>query len=157
MIKLGWLFIAVFTFYIMLVFKAPTLSTEIDKVIWIEWFSEKVVIFKWSYDKAVTKMPTKEEIEAVYSWAVEKVDQVKETIDDIRETVGEVEDTYDQATEFISDVWDKLDQAKDTFDEVKDTIDGIKNIVWTGSIETGTWETSSWEINTWETSSWELN
>ena len=149
MIKLGWLFIAVFTFYILLVFKAPTLSIEIDKLVWIEWFSEKVVIFKWSYDKVVTKIPTKKELESVYSWAIEKVDQVKDKIDDIRETVGEVEDTYDKATEFISDAWDKLDQAKETFEEVKNTIDGIKNIVWTWAFDI-TWETASWETNTWE-------
>ena len=146
MIKLGWLFIAIFTFYILLVFKAPAISTEIDKLIWIKWFSEKVIIFKWTYDKAVTNIPTKEELEAAYSWAVNRVDQVKDTIDDIRETAEEVGDTYNQATDFINDAWEKLDQAKDTFDEVKDSIDGIKNIVWTWAFDLN-WKTNTWEIN----------
>ena len=157
MIKLGWLFIAVFTFYILLVFKAPILSTEIDKLIWIEWFSEKVVIFKWSYDKVVTRIPTKEELEAVYSWAIETVDQVKGTIDEIREKAWEVEDTYNQATDFINEAWEKLDQAKETFDDVKDSIEGIKNIIWTWAIETSTWELDKWETSSWEASTWELN
>lgn len=139
--KLIWLAIAIFTIYILLIFKAPTLANQIEQLIWIDWFNEKVIELKETFDYMVTKAPSKEEIEAAYSWAKEKVDEAKEKIDDLREKAWEIEDTYNKANDFIDDASEKIDKAREVVNTINEII--------------GTWTTQSWSIEV--SSSWEIN
>jgi len=133
--KLVWLIVLLFVVYVLLVFKAPWVASEIEKAIWIEWFGSKIIESKDKFDYAITKIPTKEELQWAYSWALDKITEAKEVVDDLRIKAWELEDTYNKASDFIDETSQKIEQAKEI-------VDNIKEVIWSGS--TSSWETESW-------------
>lgn len=138
--KLFWSLIVILILYLVIIVKAPTVATQIDNLLKIDWFSQKVIEFKKTFDEIVTKIPTKDELKIVYSWAVLKVEQTKEAIDTVREKAWELENKYDEAVDFIDETKQKAEDLKENFQEISDLVSSWTQLInsWTNLI--GTWE-----------------
>ncbi len=134
--KIVWLFILIFVLYILAIFKAPILADEIEKLIWINWFNNKIRELKEKLDSFSTKVPTKEKLQDYYSWAVENIEKTKENIDTIRKKAKDLEETYNEAKETIDEAQEKLEQVKETIDKVSEVWESINKII-----------TTTWTVN----------
>lgn len=144
---LWFIFIIVF---IILIFKTPDFALKIESTLWINWLSQFLLWFKWTYDETVTNIPTKAELENAYDtvqsgaldfkdkfedWlnlTKEKIDWVREKAWDIENTYNDLKWTYDEAKEFINTNSWKIE-------EIKEVIETISDVTWT---LTNTWETN---------------
>jgi len=145
--KLIWFFIIFFISYILLIFNSPTIAWAIEKVLWIGWFNNFVLKFKWAYDTTVTNIPTKDELKNAYdiahSWAIEFWENfkmwaefTKDKIDWYRETLSWAEWTYNEVKDWYNEIKDYVNTNSWMIDEIRNTI------------ETFSWITDSLS-NTW--------
>jgi len=132
------------------VFNIPTITTSIEKMIWLNWFTEFILKFKSTYDETVTNIPTKGELENTYntvqSWALDFKDKfedwiklTKQKIDSIRGSVWEIEDTYNDLKDNYDEVQEFIDTNSWKIDEIKEVIETITDVADT---LTNTWETN---------------
>ena len=139
-----------FIIFILLIFKAPVAALKIENILWINWFSEFVLSFKWTYDETVTNIPTKSELknayDTVHSWAIDFKDKfedwlniTKEKIDTVREKVWEAEDTYNELKWTYDEVQEFIDTNSWKIEEIKEVIETVSEITET---ITNTWETN---------------
>ncbi len=136
--KLLWLIVIIVTIYILLIFKAPNITTKIEKSLWFSWLTEFVTGTKWNLDKTYTNIPSKSE---AYSWIIDIknniinwLDTTKEKIDSVRwavvwaeKKINEVKQTYDKAASFINNANNKLKEAQKTINDIS----GAINNTWT--------------------------
>lgn len=127
--NLFWLIIAVFIVYLMLIFFKPDIASQIAKSLKIEKFNEQVLMFKDKLDYVSTKMPSKEEIETAYSWAKDKIWDIKDWIDTVRETAWDIEETYNETKDFINETWEKIDKVKETLNDIEKVWETISDVV----------------------------
>lgn len=131
--------------YILAIFNAPVLADDIEKLIWIEWFNQKIRDFKTSLDW----VPVQDNLTDIYnktlSWAewitseaVWKVNDVKNSIDDVRWTLSWAVSTYKEVKTTIEET---KTQVENWINSLKSTADTI-NWVWY-SIQ----NTISWTLN----------
>ncbi len=124
-----WFIVLILVIYIMLIFIKPSIANNIAEIIWIKSFNEKVLDIKEKMDYFSTKIPTKEELDEAYSWAKNKIEDVKENIDNIRESADKLEDKYNEAKDFIDETWDKIDKVKENLNDLEKIWDDISNAV----------------------------
>ena len=169
--KIFWWFILILVLYILLVFKAPTITWEIENKIWINWFSEFVVNFKNKYDDTVTNIPSKREVQdtydVIYSWATDYKEKfvnganiTKWKIDTIREKISWTEETYNELLEWYEDIKEWYEDAKEFIDDNKEKLDTIKNaidVVSNKTSEVGSWITDTINTFSWLTNTWIIN
>ena len=124
-----WFIILIFVIYIILIFIKPTIADKIASIIGIQKFNEQVIEIKNKMDYASTKIPTKEDLESAYSWAKDKVGDIKESIDWLRDNADDIKDKYDDAKEFIDETWEKIDKVKDSLNDLESLWEDISNIV----------------------------
>ena len=124
-----WFILLIFIVYIMIIFIKPSISDKIWEIIWIQVFNEKVLEIKEKMDYFSTKIPTKEELTDAYSWAKDKIGDVKENIDKVRESADKLEDKYNEAKDFIDETWDKIDKVKESLNDIEQIGEDISNIV----------------------------
>ena len=124
-----WFIILIFVLYMMLIFIKPTIANKIAEIIGIKTFNEKVIEIKNKMDYASTKIPTKDDLESAYSWAKEKVEDIKEGINDLRDTADDIKWKYDDAKEFIDETWEKIDNVKDSLNDLENLWENISNSV----------------------------
>jgi hypothetical protein len=149
MIKNLLLYILIFfVVYIVLIFNVPQIAWVIENTLWINWFNQFVLSFKWTYDETVTKVPTETELKdaynTVYSWAIEFKDNfdswieiTKDKIDDFRTILSWAEDTYNDIKNWINDAKEFIETNSWTIEEIKEVIDTVSE---TSEILTNTWE-----------------
>ena len=130
-----WFIVLIFIIYIILIFIKPTIADKIAGLIGIKKFNEQVLEIKNKMDYVSTKIPTKEDIENAYSWAKDKVKDIKEGIDDLRDTADDIKDKYDDAKEFIDETWEKINKVKESLDNLEGLWENISNIVNKETIE----------------------
>ena len=109
--KIIWLVILVSITYITLVFVKPVIADKIAKALWIESINEKIIDMKSTLDYFSTRIPSKEELENAYSWAKDKISQLKDNIEDIRVTANDLEDKYTNTIKFIDETWKKIEEV----------------------------------------------
>lgn len=144
-IKIALSFLILIILYVLTIFNAPVLADEIEKLIRIDWFNQKIRNFKIKLDWVSVKDNLSNIYNKTLSWAewitseaIWKINDVKNSIDDVRWTLS----------------W-----AVSTYKEVKSTIDETKAQVesWINSIKT-TADTLKWVWFSIEnTISWTLN
>jgi len=128
--KLISFLIIIIILYLLSVFFAPSISSKIDSLIWLNWLTEKITDTKSDIDKNSTS-----NLSDVYSWAINKIDETKNKIDDIRQTAKQVEDTYNKTSDFIDETGKKIDKAKQTLDDVEILWNSIKGTINTDLVE----------------------
>jgi len=96
--------------YIIIVFKAPIIANQIEKIIWLHWLNEKIRNIKNKLDYFWTKVPTKNDLQKYYSWTLNSIDKTKENIDKLRKKADELKNTYDKTKNTINQAWEKLNQ-----------------------------------------------
>lgn len=154
--KLFWTIILILTLYLLLMFKAPSISSAIDKLIWFPWLTEAVTRFKWTLDETYTNLPSKEEVKdtynKVYSWAVEfkenfeeGVEITKDKIDSARvflswaeDTYNDAKETYEDAVEFIDDTSDKLEETRESIEDFVELTEELSDVLLIEDTETWT-------------------
>ncbi len=135
--KIIWILILICILYILLVFKAPGLTTEIEKQFGFEWLTETLTWVKGKLDEASTKIPSQEELESKYnkwlSWAidikntvVDGIDKTKETIDNVRVTLSWAQDTVSDTLDFVDNATQKVKDAKEAVDQVNQSVQDAK-------------------------------
>ena len=120
--KIISLIIIIFVLYIVAIFKAPTLANELEKLIWIEGFNQKVIDLKERLDNFWTKVPTKDELKDYYSGAVDSIEKTKENIDNIRKKADEIKETYDTTKDKIEDIKETVDKISEVWESISKTI-----------------------------------
>jgi len=118
-----------FIVYIVLIFAKPAFADKVAKILGISNFNEKIRIIKWGVDYVSTKVPTKKEIEKAYSWAKNKIEEIKWNIDDIRNTASDIWDKYDQAKDFVNETGDKIEKVKNSLNDLQKVWEDISNVV----------------------------
>jgi len=138
--KILWLFVLIITIYILLIFKAPNITTKIEKYLWFSWFTEFITGTKWNLDKTYTNIPSKSE---AYSWIIDIknniinwLDSTKEKIDSVRwavvwaeKKINEVKQTYDNAVNVVKKANQQIQNTKKSIDNITQSINQA----------TGTW------------------
>ena len=124
-----WMIIISFIIYIVLIFVQPAIADNIAEKLWIKSFNEKIRIIKTWVDIASTKIPTKEELENAYSWAKNKVNEIKWNIDNIREQAVELWKKYEKAKDFIDDTSKKINNVKNSLNDLQKIWEDISNVV----------------------------
>lgn len=127
--------------YIIAIFNAPVLADDIEKMIWTDWFNQKIRDFKASLDwDSLNNI-----LNSTLSWAewignetIWKVNDVKNSIDDVRWTLSWAVNTYKEVKSSIDET---KTQVENWINSLKDTADTI-NGVWF-SIQ----NTISWTLN----------
>ncbi len=150
-----WLII-IFVSYILLIFLVPSVTTIIDRLIWINWFTENVRKIKSVIDDSYENLPSKEEVvdkyNKAYSWAVEikenveewieftkdKIDTAREVLSWAEDTYNKAKDTYDDAIEFIDKANDKISETKEKVDKINETAKDISELFSTWALN-NTW------------------
>jgi len=131
--KILWLIVLIVTIYILLIFKAPNITTKIEKVLWFSWFTQAVTGTKWKLDKTYTNLPSKSE---AYSWIIDIknnvinwLDTTKAKIDDIRSAaawaekkINEVKKTYDNAVNVVKKTNQQIQNTKKAIDNISQSI-----------------------------------
>jgi len=133
--KIFWLIVLLFIIYVILIFVKPAFADQIADVLWIKSFNEKVRIIKKWLDVFSTKIPDKEELEETYSWAKEKIENLKENIDNIRKSAKDIEKKYEETKEFINETTEKIDKVKESLDDLQKVWNSISDIVNTWAIK----------------------
>jgi len=171
--KIFWFFILIIVIYLLLVFKAPTLSWVIEKSIWVKGLSQIILNFKNTYDDTVTKIPTEREIQDTYNviysgatdykekfvnWAAItkwKVDTIREKISWAKGTYNDLKGSYDDAKKWYNDAKDFIDKNSERLNTIKKAIDAVSN----NTIPVNSWSTNNntWITNTWYTYTWSIN
>jgi len=134
--KIISLIIIVVVLYIVAIFKAPTLANELEKLMWLDGFNQKIIDLKERLDNFWTKVPTKDELKDYYSWAVDSIEKTKENIDNLRKKADDIQDTYESTKETINQAQEKLEDIKETVDKISEVWESITNTI-----------TSTWVVN----------
>ncbi len=134
--KILWLLILIITVYILLVFKAPTLANDIEKLIWLNWLNQKIINIKNKLNMFWTKVPTKQDLSKYYSWTVNTIKKTKESIDELRLKADELKNKYKTAQDWINKVQNKLENIKKTVDKISNVWSTINKII-----------TTTWTVN----------
>ncbi len=132
--KLIWFSVIFFVSYILLIFNSPIIAWAIEKVLWIEWFNNFVLKFKWAYDTTVTNIPTKDELKnaynTVHSWSIKFQENfkmwaefTKDKIDWYRETLSWAEDKFNDAKDWYNEIKDYVTTNSWLIDEIRNTIE----------------------------------
>lgn len=123
----------IFVLYILAIFVSPTFA---EKIWWLipplKIFNENVLKIKNIFDKTVTDLPTKEELNDVYnktlSWATivwKKIEnwtnKAKEKIDDVRNTLSWAEAKYNEVNQFIDEKEKQIDETKELINKITST------------------------------------
>ena len=119
--------IIIFILYIISIFKVPTLANEIEKLLNIQGFNQQVINIKKKLDNFWAKVPTKDELQNYYSWALNSIEKTKQNIDNIRRKADELEKTYNTTKEKIEDI----KQTVEKISEVGKNINNIMSNTWT--------------------------
>ncbi len=138
--KIIWVLILLVVVYFLLIFKAPNITTEIEKLAGFEWFTELVTSIKWNIDDAATKIPSQEELEDRYnqtvSWAlhvkdnvINGIDKTKETIDNVRVTLSGAQDTISDTLDVVWSAVDKVQKAKETVDKINQSVQEVSETI----------------------------
>ena len=127
--KIIWLIILVLIIYIVLIFIKPVIADKIAKTLWIEGINEKVLEIKNKLDYVSTKIPSKEELENAYSWAKDKISEIKNNIENIRETANNLEDKYNQTKDFIDETWKKIEKVTEALGDLQKIWNSIGNSI----------------------------
>ena len=117
----------------------PQVSSSVDRVIGMPWFSEKLRWGKDTFDETVTDIPSFWEVQSgaldIRQKFFEWVDSTKGTIDTVRGGAQKVENTYNEAKETYDDAKKTFDEAKNTLndlwekvEQVQGVVEGVKNI-----------------------------
>ncbi len=129
--KLIWIIVLLTTLFILFVFLFPSTSDSAWNKFWFKNININLRNIKSTFDKIMTRIPTKEEVKD----AKEDIDNIikswKNKIDTIRKTLSWAEDKIKDAKEFIDDTAWKINKIKKTIDNVKDIRDNINNLTWT--------------------------
>lgn len=138
--KIIWILILLVVVYILLIFKAPNLTTEIEKLAGIEGLTELVTSIKWNIDEAATKIPSPEELEDRYNQTVSGalhvkdnvingIDKTKETIDNVRVTLSWAQDTISDTMDVVGSAVEKVQQAKETVDKINQSVQEVSETI----------------------------
>jgi len=136
--KILWILVIIITIYILLIFKAPNITTKIEKSIWFSGFTDFVTGTKWNLDKTYTNIPTTGE---AYSWIIDIKNNIinwlnttKSKIDDVRviansanKNINDIKKTYDNAAKFINKANQKLKDTQKTINNITKAV----NNTWT--------------------------
>ena len=133
--KLIWLAILISIIYITLVFVKPVIADKIAKTLWIESLNEKILEMKSKLDYVSTRIPSKEELEEAYSWAKDKISEIKDNIENIRETANNLEDKYNKTKVFIDETWKTIEKVTETLGDLQEIWNSIKNTINTWAIQ----------------------
>lgn len=156
--KIFFLFIIIFTFYIIAVFNLPAIANNIEKTLWINWFNNYIRDLKWNFDEMVTNIPSKEEFKETYnqalSWALQIkweavtwIETIKDWVDNVRWTLHWAWEKIDWVRENITET---KSQIQNTVDAIKETSNSISDLTNSFTDNTSTWsnnETSTWNLN----------
>lgn len=143
--KIFWFIIILLIIYLLLIFKAPTVATQIEKILQIEWFNEKVINFKKTFDELITNIPSKEEVQGSLNGTLDMIDSTKEKIDDLRLKAWEYEKKYNETINYISWATSKVDEFKDKINEATQLISSWATFL-SWATEFTNIETNSWTI-----------
>ncbi len=130
--KVIWWLVIVLAFYLLAIFNVPIFADKIWDLLWVHDLNNNIRETKKSFDKAVTTVPSKEELqkwyEKAYSGAIEIkenfnnwLDLTKDKINSFRKTMSWAEEKYEQTKEFIEDTSEKIDKIKEVIDVVSST------------------------------------
>lgn len=129
-IKIALFFLIVVVSYGVTVFASPEKASQIDALLWISGFSEKIRWSKEALDTTVTDIPTLDEFKDGAIGAKEKfvdgVDTTKSTIDSVRGGAQKIEDQYNNAKSTYDSAKNTFDDAKDSLNEFGERIDQVQ-------------------------------
>jgi len=130
--KIIALIILIFALYGVSIFLLPQVASQIDTIIGMPWFSEKVRGNKVVMEGAITDIPSVNEFK---SWALDAkdtflngVDVTKQKIDTLREWAQKAEETYNQAKDTYDSLKETLSGATQTIEEIGDVIESVNNV-----------------------------
>ncbi len=170
--KIFWYFVLIFTVYILIIFNFPTFAAKIWDTFWLTKFNQFVLQFKSTYDKTVTNIPHKDEIQDIYnktySWATiikenveTSLEATKEKVDNVRLALSWAETKINEIQDWIESVKTVIERGSEIINEASQTVNtlswAINDITTSDSTETSSGTTtSSWSTtSSWTTtSSW---
>ncbi len=112
--KILLLIIILFIWYLILVFKAPSIAKSIENIFWIEWLWTKIIIIETNYNYF-----SQENIKDTFiNW----INKTKDKIDDFRLTLSWAENKYNNTKKIINESLDKIDKTKDVIQDIQEII-----------------------------------
>lgn len=134
--KIFLVFVILFTIYGISIFIAPAFASQIDSLLWISGFSEKIRWGKEVYDNTITKdwnesyQKTKSGVIDAKDTVIDGVQTTKEAIDTVRQWAQQVQETLSGARESFDQTKQSLQEAGQAIGQIQEAAETLTNI-WT--------------------------